>query len=402
MRIGPVRTRNVIPRDVFRAALNAGMNTNHTLRIGIDLTGIWRPRTGILVYAARLARELLLVDKQNKYTLFFAGEIHPEFRELEGTFQPFVVPFREEVISKQLLLPWPCNTHGFDIIHFPALPPPVACFRPFIWTLHDATPWLYPETLDLKGRLYFRCVGGWAARSSRAIITDSNDAKRNIIAALGLPEIKVNVIHLGVDSGFKKLDDHPFLKLVRLRYGLPEKFILTVGTLEPRKNLPFLIRAYREMRHANQTKLGLVIVGRTGWNSEALQAELDGEAGNCVLTGFVPQAELVALYNLADVFVLPSLYEGFGFPPLEAMACGCPVIVSNRGSLPEVVGDAALLIDPTSQGSLVAAIRAVENSPSQREDLAKKGFARVQRFSWRSAAVQTMELYQAVAARRAG
>jgi glycosyltransferase involved in cell wall biosynthesis len=377
------------------------MNSGRMLRIGIDLTSIWRPNTGMLVYAARLARELLLVDKQNKYTLFFAGEIHPEFRELEGTFRPLVVPLRDEVICKQLLLPSLCNTHRFDVIHFPGFPPPVACFRPFIWTLHDATPWLYPETMDLKGRLYFQCVGGWAARFSKAIITDSNDAKRKIIAALRLPEMKVNVIYLGIDDGFKKLDNQSFLDSVRLRYGLPEKFMLGVGTLEPRKNLPFLIRAFRQMRHANQTKLGLVLVGRTGWRSAALQGELGREAEDVVLTGFVPQADLVALYNLAEVFVLPSLYEGFGLPPLEAMACGCPVIVSNRGSLPEVVGDAALLIDPTCQNSLVAAIRAVEADSSLREDLARKGFERVERFSWRSAAVQTLELYRTVAGRHA-
>jgi glycosyltransferase involved in cell wall biosynthesis len=378
------------------------MNGSRMLRIGIDLTAIWRPNTGILVYAARLARELLLVDKQNKYTFFFAGHIHPEFRELEGTFRPLVVPLREEVISKQLLLPWLCNSHRFDVIHFPAFPPPVACFRPFIWTLHDATPWLYPATLDLKGRVYFQYVGGWAARFSKAIITDSNDAKRNIVAALGLPEVKVNVIHLGIDDGFRRLDDHSFLNSVRLRYGLPEKFMLCVGTLEPRKNLPFLIRAYRQMRQANQIKLGLVIVGRTGWKSEALEGELGGDAKDVVLTGFVPQADLVALYNMAEVFVLPSLYEGFGFPPLEAMACGCPVIISDRGSLPEVVADAALLIDPTRLDSLVAAIHAVETSPSVRKDLVRKGFERVDRFSWRSTAVQTMELYRAVAARGTG
>jgi glycosyltransferase involved in cell wall biosynthesis len=255
--------------------------------------------------------------------------------------------------------------------------------------------------MDLKGRLYFQCVGGWAARFSKAIITDSNDAKRKIIAALRLPEMKVNVIYLGIDDGFKKLDNQSFLDSVRLRYGLPEKFMLGVGTLEPRKNLPFLIRAFRQMRHANQTKLGLVLVGRTGWRSAALQGELGREAEDVVLTGFVPQADLVALYNLAEVFVLPSLYEGFGLPPLEAMACGCPVIVSNRGSLPEVVGDAALLIDPTCQNSLVAAIRAVEADSSLREDLARKGFERVERFSWRSAAVQTLELYRTVAGRHA-
>jgi glycosyltransferase involved in cell wall biosynthesis len=371
---------------------------NRSLRIGIDLTATWREGTGIFVYALGLAYELLRIDDQNRYTLFFSGEVHPELKPWQGKFRPVLIPVREEFISKQILMGILCNAYGLDLIHFPAFPPPIACFRRYVWTLHDATPWLYPQTMDLKGRLYFQYLGGWAARFSEAIITDSNDAKRNLIAALGLPEMKVNVIYLGIDGGFKKLDKLSLLNSVRSRYGLPEKFILSVGTLEPRKNLPFLIRAYRQMRQANQTNLGLVIVGRTGWESEALEGKLGGEGKDVVRTGFVPQADLVALYNLAEVFVLPSLYEGFGFPPLEAMACGCPVIVSNRGSLPEVVGDAALLIDPQDLDSLVGAIRAVEETPPLRASLIQKGLERVQQFTWRATASKTLALYNEIAA----
>ena len=372
---------------------------NRSLRIGIDLTAAWREGTGIFVYAVKLASELLRIDDQNRYTLFFSGEVHPDFKPWQGKFRPVLIPLREEFTSKQVLMGLLCNGYGLDLIHFPAFPPPMACFRRYVWTLHDAAPWLFPQTMDLKGRLYFQYVGGWAARLSKAIITDSNDAKRNIMAALGLPEIKVNVIHLGIDDGFKKLDNQSFMNSVRLRYGLPQKFMLSVGTLEPRKNLPFLIQAYRQMRNTNQTKLGLVIVGRTGWKSEALEGDLGGEDKNIVLTGFVPQADLVALYNLADVFVLPSLYEGFGFPPLEAMACGCPVVVSNRGSLPEVVGDAALLIDPQDLGSLVGALRAVEETPSLRAALIQKGLERAQQFTWRATATKTLALYNEITAR---
>jgi glycosyltransferase involved in cell wall biosynthesis len=366
------------------------------LRIGIDLTGIWRPSTGIFVYAKELARELLLLDEENKYTLFFSGEVHPEFRELEGRFRAVEIPVREEIICKQLLMATLCNASGLDLIHFPALPPPVACLRPFIWTLHDATPWLYPDTMDLKGRLYFQWVGAWAARLSRSIITVSHEARRDITRALRIAESKVRVVYEGVDGAFRKVGDHALLDSVRLRYGLPERFILSVGTLEPRKNLPALIQAYRRMRKANQTKLGLVIAGRTGWKSEGVQDHLGSEADRVVVTGFVPQRELVALYNLAEIFVLPSLYEGFGFPPLEAMACGCPVIVSNRGSLPEVVGDAALLIDPESEDSIVAAILRMECSQSLRAHLVRRGLERVKSFSWKTTAAKTLDLYREV------
>jgi glycosyltransferase involved in cell wall biosynthesis len=370
------------------------------LRIGIDLTGIWRPATGIFVYATRLARELMRVDSQNSYTLFFGGAVHPEFQELSPTFRAVVIPVREELVAKQVLLPAACNAHRLDLIHFPAFPPAVACFRPFVWTLHDATPWLRPDTMDLKGRLYFRSLGGWAARLSKAIITDSDDAKRAILRCMPHLESKLNVIHLGIDAGFRTVHDMEFLSSVRERYRLPGHFILTVGTLEPRKNLPFLVEAYARLCATAENRLGLVIAGRTGWNSHPLQKCLQEAGGQIVLTGFVPQDDLVALYNLADLFVLPSSYEGFGFPPLEAMACGCPVIVSDRGSLPEVVGDAALLIDPESLDSLVGAIQTVVNDSSLRSQLIERGYARVKQFCWRTAALKTLQVYEHVVANR--
>jgi len=356
----------------------------------------------MFVYAVQLARELVHHGNGNEYTLFFCGEVHPAFRELEGKFRAVVFPVRNEVLAKQVFMAAHCNALRLDLIHFPAFPPPAAYFRPFVWTLHDATPWLYPETMDLKGRMYFRWVGAWGARCSRAIITVSEDSKRRITQLLRVPESKVQfVIHGGVDGGFERLDDPELLQEVRARYRLPERFILTVATLEPRKNLPFLVEAYRRFSSLAENNSGLVIAGRAGWKLASLQHALRESGHEFVLTGFVPQRHLVALYNMADVFVLPSLYEGFGLPPLEAMACGCPVIVSNRGSLPEVVGDAALLIDPESLESLVAAIRRVSGDRSLRDELRRKGFERVKHFSWSTTAARTLDLYRQAAASRA-
>jgi glycosyltransferase involved in cell wall biosynthesis len=362
------------------------------LKIGIDLTGIWRPSTGIFVYAARLARELLCLDHENNYTLFFSHEIHPDFRNLSDKFRSVIIPFRGEVISKQIVLATVCNIHNLDIVHFPSFPPPVGCYRPFIWTIHDATPWLYPHTMDSKGRLYFRFTSACVARRCRAILTVSDNSKRDILAALRVSEHKVKVVYEGVDDAFRMIHDEKLTSSVRGQYGIRGRFILTVGTLEPRKNLPRLIRAYRRLRYANETNLALVIVGRTGWKVDRWDCE--GLAEQIVFTGFVPQAHLVTLYNLAEMFILPSLYEGFGFPPLEAMACGCPVIVSDRGSLPEVVGGAALLIDPESEDSIVQAIRALEQDQMLRSNLAKRGLERVKEFSWKRAAHQTLEIYR--------
>jgi glycosyltransferase involved in cell wall biosynthesis len=365
------------------------------LRIGIDLTGLWREATGIFVAASKLTLELLRVDRESNYVLFFAGKVHSDFRDLPSNVRPVVIPVREEFLGKQVVIAALCNAMKLDVLHFPAFPPPLACFRPFVWTLHDATPWLFPETMDLKGRLYFRWVGGRAARFSRLLMTDSEDAKRNIVLALELPEDKVRVVHLGVDPSFRRLLDREALDTVRARYRLPERFILVVGTREPRKNLAALVRAYRRMQSAQETKLGLVIAGRIGWKSQS--NDLIEEGDQIVATGFVPHEDLVALYNLATVFVLPSLYEGFGLPPLEAMACGCPVIVSNRGSLPEIVGDAAILIDPENQDSIAAAIRRVENDHSLHPRLVARGLERVKYFSWNIAASKTLEIYREIA-----
>jgi len=367
------------------------------LRIGVDLTGVWRPNTGILVYALRLAQELVRSSEGEEFTLFFSGAVHPSFHELEGRFRAVVFPTREEIVTKQLLMAAYCSSCRLDLIHFPALPPPAVCFRPFVLTLHDATPWLYSDTMDLKGRLYFRHLGGLAARRSRAVITDSDDAKRNITQAVPIQDSKVFVIHPGVNREFERLNDRSFLETVRLRYRLPRRFILAVGTLEPRKNFPFLVHAYRRFITERQSDLGLVIAGRPGWKQESLDSTLGNERGQIVLTGFVPQEDLIALYSLAEAFVLPSVYEGFGFPPLEAMACGCPVIVSNRGSLPEVVGDAALLIDPEDPDTLVSAIARLEESPSLRCEFARKGLERAKEFSWDNAARRTLDLYRKVA-----
>lgn len=368
------------------------------MKIGIDLTGIWRPATGIFVYAKELARELLCLDEENDYTLFFSGEIHPDFHQAKNKFRSIVLPTCGEVVCKQLCVAGLCNSLPLDLIHFPALPPPVVCLRPFVWTLHDATPWLYPETMDRKGRLYFRWIGGLAARFCSAIITVSNDSKERILASLPISEKKVRVIYEGIDSAFSRLDDHDALSSVRSRYGLPTNFILSVGTLEPRKNLLFLVETFLRFRKATGTNIGLVIVGRSGWNAPVLEKFISDGNGSIILTGFVPHKDLVVLYNLAKVLVIPSIYEGFGFPPLEAMACGCPVIVSNRGSLPEVVGDAAVLIDPERQESLFGAIKSVLETPSLRAALLEKGLERVKKFSWKTAAVKTRELYSQVLA----
>lgn len=377
------------------------MRAKRKLRIGIDLTGLWRPMTGTFVYGTELTRHLLSLDDRNEYTLFFSDEVHPSFREFRARFRPIVIPIRGEVISKQLALAILCNSLALDLIHFPAFPPPLVCFRRFIWTIHDAAAWLYPGSLDWKGFLYFRGLGTLTANCSKALITVSDESKRNIIDVLGTPERKVRVIYPGIDSSFfRRIYNEAVLSLVRERYRLPERFLLTVGTLEPKKNVPSLIQAYRRFCKTTQINTGLVIVGRKGWKTQEIDRCLSESGQGVILTGFVAREDLVALYSLAEVFVLLSICEGFGFPPLEAMACGCPVIVSDRGALPEIVGNAALVVEPDNPDLVCQAMRSILNNPAQRVALAEKGLARVKEFSWRTTANKTLDLYREVAESR--
>jgi glycosyltransferase involved in cell wall biosynthesis len=379
-------------------------NSSSKATIGIDLTGLWRPTTGIFVYAIELAQQLLSFHRDYNFKLYFTEQVPPQFREMEGNFKSVVIPIREEILSKQFVMGALLNRPGLDLVHFPAFPPALACFRPTIWTIHDATAWLYPETMSWKGRTYFGRLGAMAARSSKAIITVSNESKRNIVDALRVPEEKVKVIYEGINPIFKRMEDPDKVQSLRQRYGLPQRFLLSVGTLEPRKNLPFLIKVYKALRDSYpaqpgrpETQLGLVVVGRKGWKSQETDEALKSAGSGVILTGFVSREDLVGLYSTASAFVLSSLYEGFGFPPLEAMACGCPVVVSNRGSLSEVVGNAARLLELDDIRTWVETLRLILDNPAISQPLIEKGQERVRRFSWKTAATETLELYSQVA-----
>jgi glycosyltransferase involved in cell wall biosynthesis len=233
-------------------------------------------------------------------------------------------------------------------------------------------------------------------RAAHKIIAISECTKQDAVRLYGIEETKITVIHGGVDSYFSPASPEA-AAAVRLRYNLPERYILYVGTIEPRKNLITLLEAYRALRN-RETGVKLVIVGKKGWRYENFFEKLEeiGLEDDVVFPGFVPDQDLPAVYTMADVFAFPSLYEGFGLPVLEAMACGTPVVCSNTSSLPEVAGKAAVLVSPQDVRGWREALDRILTSDELRADLRQHGLRQAAGFTWESAARKTCDAYREV------
>jgi glycosyltransferase involved in cell wall biosynthesis len=230
------------------------------------------------------------------------------------------------------------------------------------------------------------------------VIVDSESTKRDVVRLYRKQAESINVVHLAADPCYRPIDDECSRTRVRERYGLPDRFLLYVGTIEPRKNLVRLIEAYKRVRR-DIGNAPLVLAGGLGWKYEGiLKAAADPELDESVLMpGRIPDEDLPVLYSLASAFVFPSLYEGFGLPPLEALQSGCPVVTSNSSSLPEVVGDAGIQVDPRSTEEICEALIRIMSSEDLRQDLRERGLTRARRFSWARCAAETIAVYQRAA-----
>ena len=301
-------------------------------------------------------------------------------------------------------LPLPVQTFlgRIDLFHSPDFVlPPVMGSIPTILTVHDLSFLHYPETVPDTLVNYLNRTVPWSVERAQAVLADSLSTKRDLQAMWSVPEEKITVLYSGVNERFKPVTDAVTLAAVRERLGLGgAPFVLAVGTVQPRKNYPFLIRAFRPV--AERFPHSLVIAGGRGWLSEEIPAEIErqGLAGRVFLAGFVDDADLPALYSAADILAFPSLYEGFGLPLLEAMACGTPVISSNASSLPEVArsgeSEAAILISPHDEAAWSDAMIRLLSDPELRGRLIAAGYEQVGRFSWAAAARQLSTLYRSL------
>jgi len=294
-----------------------------------------------------------------------------------------------------------------DLIHYPFfdfyfLTLPLIKKKKTVVTIHDCTPLVFPKyyPVGIKGKLKLG-LQKLSLKSVAAVLADSETSKKDIVRFLGVSEKKIYVTYLAADKIYRKLPrEDKWIALIRKRCQLPGRFLLYVGDINYNKNLPCLIKAFKEL---NLEDCSLVLVGKAFKNPRLKEAreimELVKELGlkeKVRILGFVPDGDLVKIYNLAQLFCFPSLYEGFGLPLLEAMSCGCPVLASNAGSLPEVAGEAAFLVEPTSAQRIAEGIKMVLENEKLREKLITAGLERVKEFSWAKTAQKTIAVYQEV------
>ncbi len=366
------------------------------MHIGIDARTITGRKTGDRTYALGLIEGLAALRSDHGFTLYLDQEPPAGLPFPTGPrWQVRVLRAPHPRLWTPLALPRAARADGVDVLHVQYIAP--ACRRPaVVTTVHDVTFRLYPQWFALKDRLLLDWGLRRSFRTVAAVLTGSVSTQRDLARVYGLPAQDVVVAPYGISP-----PEHPSegqIAATRATYGIEGPYALFVGVAQPRKNLPRIVRAFAAARREHGLAHRLVIVGKTGWRAgETLAAIAAGEAHGAVQRlGYVPDADLPALYAGADLFVFPTLYEGFGLPLLEAFAAGTPVITSTVSALPEVAGDAAELVDPTSEPAIAAAIGRVLTDPVRRDTLIRRGRQRVSEFTWEHTARLTVACYERV------
>ncbi|MEI8139239.1 MAG: glycosyltransferase family 1 protein [bacterium] len=303
------------------------------------------------------------------------------------------------ILWEQLVLPSFLINQCFDLLHAPGYVAPILSRIPVVITLYDLIALSHPELCTLSNRLHYRLLVPPSVRKATRIIVPSETTRTDLLRYFPAAENKVRVIPLGVRPEFRILLGEDAFSRMRLEYRLPELFILFVGGLEPKKNLTRLIKAYRLLRQNPAITHQLVIAGVPSWDQANVRRAIREQdmKQDVIFTGFIPFDKLPLLYNMAALFVFPSLYEGFGLPPLEAMACGTPVVISDRGALPEIAGPAAITTDALATDRLAAAMETVLTDDKVRTDLIARGLNHVRKFSWANVAADTEVVYEEAA-----
>ena len=374
------------------------------MKVAIDVRTILSNRSGVGNYVLHLIQNLKKVDPESIYyflslkkNLPFLGSFASEQNHLLTVFSHESHPLGD--FWEHFVLPVRLMKKGIDIFHGPAslIPFRKDHYRVVV-TIHDLVAFLFPETIPLKYGAYMRYLLRHAVKRANKIISVSHHTRQDLIEILKVPSEKIIVIHEAPSPIFRPYDPMEVRTFLKERYGIQKKYIYHLGNIEPRKNLIVLLEAFTRVCRELGPEVQLVVSGQKGWLIRSLNQFLKNypNRDQVFFTGYVPMEELPFFMNGAELFVFPSLYEGFGLPVLEAMSCGTPVISSNRSSIPEIIGSAGILIDPTDTRELADRIIFLLRNREERKRLSLLGKEQAARFSWEEAARKTLDVYRSV------
>ncbi len=382
------------------------------MKIAINALFFQHPATGSGQYMTHLLHALAEIDQHNDYVLLGP---RPLAASVSTTFPYHVQPVPafarkteniEKIVWEQFTAPLAAHQAGVDLLHIPYFAPPLLPRTATVVTIHDIIQWRVPGYLpNRKIKAYMQLVAR-AIQHTTSIITVSEHAKQDIVAALKLPPERIHVIYEAAGDEYQPVTDPATLATTRARYGLGERYIFYLGGMERRKNLLQLVRAFAQLvAQLDDPNLQLFISGNPNKFNGSFFPDprpLAAELGitERIVYRFVEEEDKPSIYSGASLFVFPSLYEGFGLPPLEAMSCGAPVVCSNRTSLPEVVGEAALSVDPDNTHELAEAMQRILTDNTLRADLQARSLQRAGQFNWRKTAAETLAVYEEVLASR--
>jgi glycosyltransferase involved in cell wall biosynthesis len=367
------------------------------MRIGIDAHQVGTELAGNVTYITSLIEALAEIDRANQYTLYVTkpSAVERYAKRWENFTVRRIVP-HAPIVRIPIVLNAELRLRPVDILFVQYTAPPFAPCK-VVTSVHDISYEHLPETFTLRSRLQMKLTIRQTARRAAHVITPSEYSRQDLIKTYDLSPEKISMIPLAAPDSFKPLSDNE-QERIRKKYAIEGEFILGVGSIQPRKNLVRLIEAYAMLVKKRDAVPPLVLVGKRSWLfEETVKAtNIHGVENHVKFTGFVPDEDLPGLYSAAKCFVYPSYFEGFGLPPLEAMQCGTPVIAGNRTSVPEVVGDAGLLVDPFDPHAIANALEMMLSDAKLRESLSKIGIERAREFSWIECARQTLAVFAKV------
>jgi glycosyltransferase involved in cell wall biosynthesis len=366
------------------------------MRIAINTLAMKRELYGVGNYIKNLVWALAGIDRENEYVLFASAENTCHLKGIADNFSLELAPSNRmlRLPWEQSVLPLRLKQKRIDVYHGATFVTPLLKNCEHVVSIHDMTFHLLPERHSLHKRLYFQSMIPAAVLRSDRVIAISESTKCDLLRFIPTDAGKINVVHHGVEPRFRPVREKNRLDDVREKYGLGRRFILFVGLIEPRKNLENLVDAYESSGLGKD--FDLVLAGNLGWDYSGLLRKIESSQfrEKIRLPGYIADGDLPALFSMAAAFVYPSVYEGFGLPVLEAMACGTPVITSQASSLPEVAGDAAILVDPFDPKALASALQIVLADEDLRRSLSERGIQRAQFFTWEKTAQKTLEAYK--------